>query len=220
MKTTDGQEAVIGRCYYNEIGEQLMLDDCVANSQGNVKYLVTPIYEGDAMEVYCVGEHMERTILYEHHGEQRIENAIFAEEPMKKLGEKTKKAVDELHYLALAVGELAKIKESLQQETNKLSLKKTSEEKRFETVLKTVKNAEESVVNVNAEISKKRKELSELEDKMSAVREGEYAVHVSPQELSLLRKQSFKLQCLEAGGVDSWEWYNESMGKYLERYGG
>lgn len=34
---------------------------------------------------------------------------------------------------------------------------------------------------------------------------------ISVDELESLRKDSFELQCLHAGGVDNWEWYSESL---------
>lgn len=33
-----------------------------------------------------------------------------------------------------------------------------------------------------------------------------------------LEKSNFFIQCLEAGGVDNWEWYSESLQPYWEKY--
>lgn len=32
-------------------------------------------------------------------------------------------------------------------------------------------------------------------------------------------KDAFFIGCLEAGGVDNWEWFDESLTPYWERYG-
>lgn len=44
-------------------------------------------------------------------------------------------------------------------------------------------------------------------------------VTISLKEYNSLKDDSFKLSCLEAGGVDNWEWYHESLqenGYYTE----
>jgi len=46
--------------------------------------------------------------------------------------------------------------------------------------------------------------------KMYAVKKDDYA-H--------LLKRDFRLECLENGGVDNWEWYGESLNAYNEKYG-
>lgn len=42
-------------------------------------------------------------------------------------------------------------------------------------------------------------------------------VEITQEELSSLRDRDFKLQCLENGGVDNWEWYGESMNPYFKK---
>jgi hypothetical protein len=44
-------------------------------------------------------------------------------------------------------------------------------------------------------------------------------ITISLKEYNSLKDDSFKLSCLEAGGVDNWEWYHESLqenGYYTE----
>lgn len=36
-------------------------------------------------------------------------------------------------------------------------------------------------------------------------------ITISLEEYESLKDDSFKLSCLEAGGVDNWEWYSESL---------
>lgn len=33
-----------------------------------------------------------------------------------------------------------------------------------------------------------------------------------------LESDSFKLQCLENGGVDNWQWYSESLTEWYKKY--
>jgi len=218
MVTTDGQEAVIGRYYYNELGEQVVLDDCVTDSQGKTKYLVTPVYEGKAMEIYCVGgPTLERDIPYEHHGSQRLVNAIFVEEPMAKVGEKTKKAVEELHYLALAVGELANRKKALEIETSKNEKLAENLKKQIEAINIARISAAKENDKLILEIAEKKAKLSELEDLCNRHPGGDYLV-VEKAELARLKKRDYELDCLIRHGVDTWDGYGDAMKKYLERY--
>lgn len=39
-------------------------------------------------------------------------------------------------------------------------------------------------------------------------------VTITAKEYAELKDAAFKLSCLEAGGVDNWEWYNESLEDY------
>ena len=39
-------------------------------------------------------------------------------------------------------------------------------------------------------------------------------VTISKKELEELKDAQHKLSCLEAGGVDNWEWYSESLKGY------
>jgi hypothetical protein len=33
-----------------------------------------------------------------------------------------------------------------------------------------------------------------------------------------LERDAYKLQCLEAGGVDNWEWYSDSLRPFFKKY--
>lgn len=37
-------------------------------------------------------------------------------------------------------------------------------------------------------------------------------------EYDKLDKRSYMLKCLEAGGVDNWEWYGDSLQPYYRKY--
>ena len=41
-------------------------------------------------------------------------------------------------------------------------------------------------------------------------------VNISQKELDELRDSQHKLNCLEQGGVDNWEWYGESLKGYFK----
>lgn len=42
----------------------------------------------------------------------------------------------------------------------------------------------------------------------------EETVTLTKKEYWELRRSAFKLDCLEAGGVDNWDWYDESLKDY------
>ena len=42
-------------------------------------------------------------------------------------------------------------------------------------------------------------------------------VEISEKEYQELQDRSFILQCLESGGVSSWDWYDASMAPYRRR---
>jgi len=39
---------------------------------------------------------------------------------------------------------------------------------------------------------------------------------VSKDRYYKMKKELFKLECLEAGGVDNWEWYSEALEPYWD----
>lgn len=39
---------------------------------------------------------------------------------------------------------------------------------------------------------------------------------ISKEELADLLRASYKLNCLEAGGVDNWTWYDEALSDYCD----
>lgn len=43
-------------------------------------------------------------------------------------------------------------------------------------------------------------------------------ITITKTQYDELKKDSFKLKCLESGGVDNWEWYHESLKRYYKKY--
>lgn len=43
-------------------------------------------------------------------------------------------------------------------------------------------------------------------------------VVITKVEYDKLKKSAHALRCLEAGGVDNWEWYSESLQPYYRKY--
>lgn len=46
----------------------------------------------------------------------------------------------------------------------------------------------------------------------------EEMVTITKKEYDRLISDSFALQCLEAGGVDNWKWYSESLKDWRKKY--
>jgi hypothetical protein len=220
MNTVDGKAAIPGKYYYLENGEEVCLDNVVRDSNGVAFYLVTPFYEGEAMAVSGDGGfHREIACPYEFEAEQRLVKAIFSVAPVAKIDEQIKKRTDDLNALGLAYGKVLDLKEKAQSELRRAeqlvkefiaSNKKTCEEKEL---------LASSLEELQEKVNEKRQELSVLEDSVStSTIDSEGYAGVETKELARLRARDFELQCLEAGGVDNWDWYSESLKEYCKRY--
>lgn len=207
-------EITIGKCYYNSYGEQVILDEVVTALNGKHKYIVTPLYEGEAMEAVCEGGiPSERAIPYEHPGEQRIVTAIYEEEPVAKLGENAKAAAVRLEAIATTVGLLKGAEKELGRSTVKLLREEKEHSAHAEEAKSKKEAAEKELAEVLEQVDNARQRLSELEDSAEA-----HEVADVNEELALLRRRDFKLECLEAGKVEAWQWYDESLKDYYARY--
>jgi DNA repair exonuclease SbcCD ATPase subunit len=219
MKTKDGVEVKKYSNYYLENGQEVVLNDFVTNSEGKTKFLVTPFYEGETMTVSCDGgSHQEYSMDYEHEGLEVLVDSIFDSEPTEKLGAEHKKVKKQIEELSKVVGFLAK-KES---DLNSLIFKSERETK------EALKNKDLAIVELDKENDKlnkvaektqnRRQELSELEDSISSLKSEDVSSLISKTELRRLKKRCFELECLEAGGLNNWEWYSESLKEFRERY--
>lgn len=46
----------------------------------------------------------------------------------------------------------------------------------------------------------------------------EEMITITKEEYDRLQDRDFKLSCLEGGGVDNWEWYDESLEDYYKAH--
>ena len=69
-----------------------------------------------------------------------------------------------------------------------------------------------------SELSKKQQELSELEDSITSLKSEDVSSLISKTELQRLNKVDFKMNCLAAGGLDNWQWIDESLKDFRARY--
>lgn len=214
VKTVDGIEAIENRYYYTDNGQVVVLDKILCDTDLNNMFLVTPFYEGEAMDCDCAGGyHREYEIPYEHQGEPIVVKHIFDKEPIAKLGIEFKAKQKELTDLALAIV-------SMKGELSKVNVLKVNTETRIECIKKENsqyfeenKRSKESLNECKERINSARQKLSELEDSCE-----EHTSDKTNKELTRLRKIEFKMRCLEAGGVDNWTYYCESLNDYRERY--
>lgn len=219
--TTDGKEVESGSYYFNGYGEQVMLDEVVENQEGVVKYLVTPIYEGEALDSYLDpggGGYSEGAVPYEHHGEQRLVNAIFAKEPNPKFGGEYKAAIADLEKMAIFIGGLKKEGDELAKKS--LALLKTNDDlaKQAAALEERVAARSNELDELREKCDSKRQQLSEMEDSIGSFDGNEDIVTIKASELKRLRKDEFELVCLRAGGVANWDWYSDSLEDYRKRY--
>lgn len=220
MKTTDGHEVKVGGWYYLESGQVVILNDCAVTPKGKEVFLVTPYYEGEAMSVSCDGGyHHEMSMDYEHEGDETLVYALFKEVPLERLSPEYEKKLQEIEALALAAGTLKIEVKALNSETQK-SKKLCEEEEKLLLELKLLIKGESSMLyDVKEKLQESRQKLSEFEDSIpSRPQPGVDGRWIDTVELQRLSKRDFELYCLEAGGIDNWEWYGESLKDYRKRY--
>ena len=83
-----------------------------------------------------------------------------------------------------------------------------------------IETSENGLEKITDKLSEKRQKLSELEDSISSLQSEDVSSLISKTELQRLNKRDCELECLEAGGVDNWEWYSESLKDFHKRYPG
>jgi len=197
----------------------VILNEILINSKDKVRYLVTPYYEGDAMTcaLYPSG-HTEIEVPFEIEGEPIIVNELFNKEPLNKIGEKYKKLSEDITALSIANGNLCKENKKLE-ELNKtlnyeIKTKTDSKDKaEKEKVLALI-----NLTDIKDKVRENRQRNNELEATFSELEQTERTTTINKDELLQLKKDSYLLQCLEAGGVDSWEWYDEARTEYDKQY--
>lgn len=169
MKTIDGVQAEVGKHYYNEYGEEVILNRVVVDpDNNNAWFLVTPLYEGETIEakLYPTG-HTEISAPYEHEGEPRLVNAIWAEEPDPRLGPKYKRAMSELRSIAITVGDLKGEKNRLLEENRDIIRKREEVAEKFVDANKCLAKKHEELLSLSEKVDEKRQRLGELEDSLS-----------------------------------------------------
>jgi len=218
MKTTDEKELVRNGYYYTRCGQQVTLDDWAMGQNGPV-FIVCRFYEGEAMEgcLYPSG-HTEITMAYEHEGEVEPVNELFKDSPIFVVEERYKQKSDEVLSLCQSIGKLeCEIKNSDKQLQELVRKNKTitSVTVNAERVLAAL---QESIETAKDELNEKKSQISNAEDRLGDLNKSGDEATISKDELGELRKDQFKLRGLEAGGVDNWEWYDESLNDFRARY--
>lgn len=219
MKTTDGHELTRFGYYYSRLGEQLLLEDWAEGQQGPI-YLVSRFYEGEAMEaqLYPSG-HTEITVPYEHTSEiVEPVKEIFKNKPIFLVDEEYKKEAEKVLELSRSIGFLRDVIDNLKKEERSLRLATESATKSFEINKLKLDELLEKVEEAKESLDEYTHKISDAEDRLGDLTATDNNVMVDREELGQLRKDSFKLTCLENGGVDNWEWYCDSLKDYYERY--
>jgi hypothetical protein len=220
-KTKDGHELEIGANYYNEYGEVVILESALEDKEhGLTRYLVTPFFEGEALTL-CGdgGVYHEISGVYEHHGEPRVINAIFKDPPTPKISSDHKFAAKRFEEMGLAIGLVERLILGKKTELNGITKQHEMVKKDLLDTNRHLNVGRQVLVELEGKLKVARQKLSELEDKAGAD-VAQLLTAIAPDELAKLRKRSFKLECLENGKVYNWEWYDESLKPYFERYSG
>lgn len=220
-KTKDGHELEIGSHYYNEYGEEIILESVLKDKgDGSTRYLVTPFFEGTTMTYSGAGgEHWDAECPYEHLGEPRVINAIFKEAPTFKVSRRLVAIGEACGVIKLAVDDLEKRREKVNEQVLSLSDSYRKLSNKNTEITDKINKKTSELDEVTAKVRQARQKLSELEDKTSQITPGCFGnAAISQDELAELRKRSFKLQCLEDGKVHNWEWHDDSLEPYFKRY--
>jgi hypothetical protein len=221
MKTKDGIETKIGNYYYIENGQVVYLNNTATDAHGNTVFVVTPFFEGETMAVSGDGgRHSEYTARYEHEGKEMLVNDIFDSEPLEKLGARYKEKLKDIHHIGLSVGILTSELSSCEKVKSKLRIDIDGLKKLHEVEHREYKENKEILENLKEDVAEKRQKLSELEDSIADLKNEDVSTLISKTEIMRLNKRDYKLNCLEAGGVDNWEWFDESLKDFRERYPG
>jgi len=218
MKSTDGHELEKNGHYYTRAGQVVALDDWAMGQSGPM-FLACRFYEGEAMEaaMYPSG-HTEITCEYEHFGESEPFSELFKKAPIFIVDDLFKEKSAEVTALSLSIGKLEQlIKES------ELKLKHIYEEIACsEAALhKGTQDLELLTMKVDtatATLNMNNQLIVSAEDKLGELEQSGDMAMINKDELGILRKVQFKLLCLEGGGVDNWDNYDDSLNEFRERY--
>lgn len=220
MKTTDEHELKRHGYYYTRTGQVLVLHDWAEGQNGPV-FIVTRFYEGEAMDCELTPNgHREITAPYEVEGEKEPVSEIFKELPVFVVDAEYKKQAEKVTALTESLGFLQKAIRDHENKEKSLNLQVSKNEKEFIESQEKLNALLESVEQASDDLNEKKRQISEAQDRLGDLTTDDDSVTISKNELGELRKDQFNLQCLEAGGVDDWEWYGESMNKFRERYPG
>lgn len=218
MKTTDNHGLESHGYYYTRRGEVVVLHDW-AEGQNGPMFVVTKFYEGEAMEgALHPSGHTELTMPYEVDGEKEIVNEIFKEAPIFAMDEEYKKESEKVLALTRSIGFLSESINNLKSDERKLERGIKESEKSFLQSQDKLNNILSSIEKASEKLDGKTQQISEAEDRLGDLVTETGTVNINRDELGDLRKDQFKLQCLDAGGVDGWEWYDESLKKFRDRY--
>ena len=221
MHTTDGHELKKNHYYYLENGQCVVLNEFATTADGRDVFMVTPFYEGETMAASGAGGYYsEITVPFEHEGEEILAHALFKKAPTEKLCSQYAAKMKEIELLSLTIGELKLNIQDMRKDKNAVECFRKDAIKQCEAEDRALAELQKKREEIEKELSSKRQKLSETEDSITSytLSPADDKTVIGIAELQELRKRDFKLACLEAGGVDNWEWWDESLKDYRERY--
>lgn len=229
VKTTDGEEIKKGEYCYTKEGTQAVLVDYAVMS-GEPKYMINLFYEGETFygdfhQYYTV----EADVPYEIEDEERpiLVGSVFAKPPTQKICKEIKQKnieiQDKRNELSLvnkdfkcSLDRLNKIKKvcvNLYKQLDPLKAEYMQLKSDLTRIRDKKYHAEGELWEIKNDIEAKRDYYTSLSDAVLHFKMGNKDLEQIPEssELVELRKRDRILSALEAGGVDNWEWYSESL---------
>ena len=218
MKTTDNEELIKYEYYYTRAGQVVVLHDWGKGQNGKI-FIASRFYEGEAMsvELYPSG-HAELEAPYEHEGEAESFNELFKFSPIFIVEKEYKKKAKEVIELCKSFGSLnieidknKKILRDTESDIKSLAFKLNNNKVKVDSIISNKNRVKERLDELKNDVSMAEDRLGDLEQ------DGDNST-ISKYELGNLRKTQFKMQCLEAGGIDNWDWFDESLRDFYKRY--
>jgi hypothetical protein len=214
-KTTDGHELSKYGYYHTVDGQVVHFDELVTNHEGELKYIVIPIYEGD-----CIfgsgagGSYGEHNVPYEHEGEPIIVSKIFKKGPNKKMDKEYLEKKEKLDSLSVEIkSKLDELSELKKEEQESLARIEQAERRRSELEKDCIEYGNKFTV-IMEDVYRNKTILKETVEAIDVLKSDS-----SVEEIKEMRKKCHRLECLENGGVDNWEWYGEAIKEYEKEYG-
>jgi hypothetical protein len=219
MKTTDGKELSKNHYYHTRYGEQCLLHDWAIGRNGPI-FVISKFYEGEAMEAHCDGgSHSERTIPYEYECEIMPVGELFKDSPMFVVEEEYKKKAEETVALCASIGALERVIKASSKQGEALTHKLKELETRAVNLESTSAKLEETNKERKEALSELRGQISTAKDRLGDLVQTGNMATITQEELGQLRKDQYRLECLNAAGVSkSWDGHDDAMNTFLERY--
>jgi hypothetical protein len=214
MKTTDGEPLKKFGYYHLLSGQVVSLIDW-AFLDGSMKYLVSPFYEGDALSVSGAGgEHTEWNTPYEVEGEDILVTSIYKSEVPEVISKSHDDLLESITTLKTEYNSSCNKLSAINKDINrdKLIIENITGEIYF--LLNEESNTVTRLMQSLKDVNKQYLILKEQSDDLQGIGKTD-----AEKRLEHLEEIEYKMQCLEAAGLDNWVGYDYALDEFNKVYG-